>query len=66
MTAKASGEYTADYGDERLEPGVTTSFGVDGYETGSWSWKIRAAGRSVGNGPLKSAAAEFKAPPPTT
>ncbi len=60
MTAEASGEYTADYGDERLEPGLTTSFGVDGYETGSWSWQIRAVGRAIGNGPLKSAAAEFK------
>jgi len=60
MTATSSGEYTADYGDERLEPGQNTSFGVDGYETGSWSWRIRAVGRSVGNGPLRSAAAEFR------
>lgn len=60
MKATASGEYTADYGDERLEPGQTTASGVDGAESGSWSWKIRAVGRSLGNGPLRSAAAEFK------
>lgn len=60
ITVESSGEYKADYGNERLEPGQSTSFGVDGTESGSWSWKIRSVGRSVGNGPLLSSAAEFK------
>lgn len=60
FTVASSGSYTADYGDERLQPGQTTSFGVDGFETGSWTWKMRGVGRSVGNGALKSAAVEFK------
>lgn len=60
MKVKATGEYTADFGNERLVPGQTTASGVDGVETGSWRWRIRAVGRSVGDGPLRSAAAEFK------
>lgn len=60
MKAKASGEYSADFANDRLMPGQTTASGVDGVETGSWSWSIRAVGRSVGDGPLRSAAAEFR------
>jgi hypothetical protein len=59
LTATSRGEYKVDYGRD-LQPGLTTAAGVDGTTTGSWSWQIRAVGRSVGNGPLRSAAAEFK------
>jgi hypothetical protein len=61
MTVSSSGSYTADYGDERLEPGQNTSFGTDGAENGEWQWKIQAVGRSIGNGPVYSAAARMKA-----
>jgi hypothetical protein len=60
MTASSSGNYKADYGNDRFEPGQNTAFGVDGTETGKWSWHIRAVGRSVGNGPIRSAAAQFR------
>lgn len=59
-TATASGQWKADYGEERLRPGQTTASGVDGSESGSWRWTMRAVGRAVGDGPIQSAAAEFK------
>lgn len=60
MSATSSGKYAVDYGNDRNQPGLTTAAGVDGTETGSWSLKIRAVGRSVGGDPLRTAAAQVK------
>lgn len=52
VTLISSGNYSADYFDDRLTPGLTTSIGVDGEESRSWRWEMRALGRSPERGRL--------------
>jgi hypothetical protein len=58
---ESQGKFTADYGEERKEPGAPNGrFGVDGEEVADWGWRLRAVGYSAGGGPLESRAANFK------
>lgn len=52
MRVIGSGSASADFGEERKQPGVITASGVDGKETASWRWEVRAVASSVGAGPL--------------
>ncbi len=48
----SSGSATADYGEERKQPGQITASGVDGKESLEWRWEVRAVAQSTGAGPL--------------
>lgn len=52
MRVIGSGSASADFGEDRKQPGVITASGVDGKESASWRWEVRAVARSVGSGPL--------------
>lgn len=41
VTVSGSGSYHADYGQERKEPGRTRGVGLDGLESGTFTWQIR-------------------------
>jgi hypothetical protein len=50
--AVSSGSTTADYGEDRKQPGQITASGVDGKESLEWRWEVRAVASSTGAGPL--------------
>lgn len=52
MRVIGSGSASADFGEDRKQPGLITASGVDGKESASWRWEVRAVARSVGAGPL--------------
>ena len=52
MRVIGSGSASADFGEDRKQPGLTTASGVDGKESASWRWEVRAVAWSVGAGPL--------------
>ena len=41
VTYAGSGSYSVDYGNDRLQAGLTTAIGVDGTDSVEWSWKLR-------------------------
>lgn len=47
-----SGSYSVDYGDDRLKPNVTTSFGVDGKASVTWSWTLHTVASRSGDKPV--------------
>jgi hypothetical protein len=61
ITLTSSGNYSADYFDDRLTPGITTLSGVDGQESRSWRWELRALGRSSGGGDVTLTRAVYRA-----
>lgn len=61
VTLTSSGHYRADYLDDRLTPGIVTSAGVDGQESRSWRWELRALGRGSGGGDLTLTRAVYRA-----
>jgi hypothetical protein len=61
ITLISSGHYAADYFDDRLAPGLTTAAGVDGRESRSWRWELRALGRSPGGGDVTLTSAVYRA-----
>lgn len=61
ITLTSSGNYSADYFDDRLAPGLTTSAGVDGRESRSWRWELRALGRRPGGGDVTLTRAVYRA-----
>lgn len=61
VNVKATGELFVDYFEDRREPGLTTAIGVDGTEARTWSWEVRAVGKSVDGGPIESTRAAVRA-----
>lgn len=61
ITLTSSGNYRANYLDDRLTPGVTTLAGVDGQESRSWRWELRALGRRSGRGEIDLTRAVYRA-----
>jgi hypothetical protein len=52
MRVVGTGSASADFGEDRKEPGLITASGVDGKESASWRWEVLAVASSVGSGPL--------------
>ncbi len=61
ITLTSSRNYSADYFDDRLAPGITTMAGVDGQESRSWRWELRGLGRSPGGGDVTLTRAVYRA-----
>lgn len=61
ITLRSSGNYRVDYFDDRLTPGTTTAIGVDGQESRSWRWELRALGRRSGADEIAVTRAVYRA-----